>query len=295
MEETIDDFVPHYRADFSKKVEILKRVILNLSEYRLEDMGDITKEEFDIIKLSVINSIKGQLVALEEKTRQDFVEEIFLKPSSKKGNLTYRDTSREGKCDFIGVLKSGERFGLEVKGGEGNSVTLLSRPPESDIFAVWSHLDVMSNTPAENMRAVIGRIVKQMINKDEKMQKVDFLIFYDKWYLSKIKSFKKGPMIPDIFVFPSRVPTISDPNPPIPKQITKNRFLIELYRTITKVEKLPEETIARHVWFCEIRLEKSDENWLRYLKIVNAFNPKILFTKNGETVASCKPVGKLVA
>ena len=166
-----------------EKAKKLREVILNLHRYKIPELKDVSRKEYDLIRLAVINSIKGEIVAKEEKTRQSFVENVFLKPAKTQGFIKdYQDTSGTGKCDFEGDFVQGDKFGLEVKGGEGNSVTLLSRPEKADIFTVWSHLDVMSNTPSENMRAVLGRVVKQMVNKDEKRQKVDFLIFYDEWY-----------------------------------------------------------------------------------------------------------------
>ena len=95
--------------------------------------------------LSVINSIKGSIIAKANKSRMQFVEEVFLAPAKKRNLLDYQDVSKSGKCDFIGQFRDGPTFGLEVKGGEGNSVTLLERPENAEVFIIWSHLDVMSN------------------------------------------------------------------------------------------------------------------------------------------------------
>src|SRR5438128_8547979 len=174
------------------KAQRVRQVIERLPNFKIPEISDVSQDDYELIKLAIINSIKGEQVAREERSRQEFVEEVFLKPAKKSGLLDYEDTSRDSKCDFEGRFQEGTRFGLEVKGGEGNSVTLLERPIHASTFAVWSHLDVMSNTPAENMRGVLGRIVKQMINVDEKRQKVDFLVFYDRWYQTGIKVFKNG-------------------------------------------------------------------------------------------------------
>ena len=147
-----EDFFCYYKDDLKDKADRVKDVIINLPQYDIPDIADLTQEEYDIIQNGVINSIKGKAIAPKEKSRQDFVEEIFLKPAKSKGFiLDYKDMSGNNKCDFEGIFSQGQHFGLEVKGGEGNSVTLLYRPTQADMLIVWSHLDVFSNTPAKNM------------------------------------------------------------------------------------------------------------------------------------------------
>ena len=289
MPETLEDFVPHYSSDLMEKLSRVRKVITNLKQHKILELDDISEDEFELLKLSVVNSIKGEMVANEERSRQNFVEEKFLKPAKQAKVITeYKDWSGENKCDFEGTFGNGKKFGLEVKGGEGNSVTLLSRPEEADIFVVWSHLDVMSNTPAENMRAVLGRLVKQLVNKDEKQQKIDFLVFYDQWYISGIKKFKKGPAIPDVFVFPSAIPTQANPHPSAPKDFDKNPFLTALMATIGG-KSVSTDDILHHCWYCDIAIEMRKGAWYRTLKVTNCFDPNIFLVKSGSTSAKCKP------
>lgn len=283
-----EDFFPHYKEDLVEKVKKLRAVILKLHQYKIPDLESISEREYELIRLAVINSIKGEIVAKEEKTRQGFVKEVYLNPARAQGFLKeYEDTSGKGKCDFEGEFEQGEHFGLEVKGGEGNSVTLLSRPEKADIFVVWSHLDVMSNTPAENMRAVLGRIVKQIINIDEKRQKVDLLVFYDKWYRNGIKFFSKGVALPDVFVFPVAAPDKNNTHPALPR-IDNNIFLKSLMRIVGNRD-LDDSLVRRHIWYCDIELEQRSKGWVRKMRVFNDFNSKITFTKQEFTIASCKP------
>lgn len=283
-----EDFFPHYREDLVEKARKLREVILKLHQYKIPDLENISEKEYELIRLAVINSIKGEIVAKEEKTRQSFVKEVFLNPAKAQGFLKdYEDTSRIGKCDFEGEFVQGDHFGLEVKGGEGNSVTLLSRPVKADIFVVWSHLDVMSNTPAENMRAVLGRIVKQTINIDEKRQKVDLLIFYDEWYRNGIKFFSGGAALPDVFVFPITTPDKNNTHPILPR-IGNNIFLKSLMKVVGNRD-LSDPLVSKHIWYCDIELEKRTNGWVRKMKVFNDFDSKITFTRQGFTIASCKP------
>lgn len=288
MELDKEDFFPHYKEDLVEKAKKLREVILNLHKYKIPELQDVSEREQDLIRLAVVNSIKGEIVAKEERTRQSFVENVFLKPAKTKGFIrSYEDTSRIGKCDFEGDFADGERFGLEVKGGEGNSVTLLSRPEKADIFAVWSHLDVMSNTPSQNMRAVLGRVVKQMVNKDEKRQKVDFLVFYDKWYQNGVKYFPKGIPLPDVFVFPESIPTKDNPTPSLP-EIENNPFVKSLMKVVGNRE-MNDPLVKRHLWYCTIQLEERSKSWFRKMRVFNGFARDITFTRQAITIAPCKP------
>jgi hypothetical protein len=281
--------VPHYKEDLMAKVDRVRKVIVDLPKYGIPEINDVSADDYKLIKLSIINSIKGEQIAHEERSRQDFVVDVYLEPARKQKMLQYEDLSQTGKCDFVGTLFSdsrGKRFGLEVKGGEGNSVTLLDRPRDAETFVVWSHLDVMSNTPAENMRAVLGRVVKQMINADEKRQKVDFLVFYDEWYRNGVKTFREGKSVPDVFVFPSSIPTKTQPHPTLPS-IEGDLFLTTLFKVVGGIGLDAEA--KRHIWYCDVRIEESGGKWFRKMKTYNAFAPRVTFTEQEHTTATCKP------
>lgn len=288
MEPNREEFLPHYRGDLITKANRLRDVILNLHKYNIPELQGISEQEFDLIRLAVINSIKGEIVAKEEKSRQSFVENVFLKPAKGQGFIrNYEDTSKTDKCDFEGDFTDGKHFGLEVKGGEGNSVTLFSRPENTDILVVWSHLDVMSNTPADNMRAVLGRIVKQMVNENEKRQKVDFLVFYDEWYQNGVKYFSNGLPLPDVFIFPIALPTKAEPHPALP-DIKENIFLKSLMKAIGNHD-LNDPLVQKHLWYVDIELREKGKAWIRKLKVFNAFAHNIFLTKQECTNTSCKP------
>jgi hypothetical protein len=272
------------------KIERVRKVIVDLPKYGIQEINDVSTDDYELIKLAIINSIKGEQIALEERTRQKFVVDVYLEPAKLKGILDYQDLSQTGKCDFVGEFISTDRrahFGLEVKGGEGNSVTLLERPRDADVFIVWSHLDVMSNTPAENMRAVLARVVKQMINVDEKRQKVDFLVFYDEWYKTGVKSFRHGKSLPDVFVFPESIPTERNRHPKLPAAVERNPFVTSIFKVVAQNDI--DSEARKHIWFCDIGVEQDARKWWRRMKTFNAFDPNITFTEQEYTKAACKP------
>lgn len=281
-----EDFLCHYSQDLTTKSQLVRDAILNLPKLKIPSLANVTQAEYDLIKLAVINSIKGEMIAYEKKSRENFVERVFLAPAKARRVLNYKNVSGTSKWDFEGDFTSGPRFGIEVKGGEGNSVTILQRPPKADIFVVWSHLDVMSNTPPENMRAVLGRIVKQMINKDEIKQKVDFLVFYDKWYKNGVKVFPKGPALPDVFVLPKEILTKRNPHPPLPKNVEKNSF-VKCLMNIVGRKRLAADVVKMHIWNCDIELFRKNKKWMRRMSVFNELDPDVLFTEKA-TVTSVK-------
>ena len=68
------DYLPHYAQDLIEKINRVKAVIENLTDYTIDDISDVTRKEYEILKLAAINSIKGRIIAAEEKSRQQFVE-----------------------------------------------------------------------------------------------------------------------------------------------------------------------------------------------------------------------------
>jgi len=282
-----EDIVPIYKEDLLAKAERVREVVANLPDYKIPAIADVTKEDYDLVKLAVFNSAKGEIIAHEERSRQEFVERVYLAPCKKLGLLDYRDESGSGKCDFTGSFKNGRIFGLEVKGGEGNRVTLLHRPTDCKTFVVWSHLDVMSNTPSDNMRAVLGRLVKQLVNNDEKQEQIDFLVFYDAWYQKGIKRFRNAETLPDLFVFPLEIPTKSIPHPKM-RDVEKSLFANSLYRVFGKEDGARNEEASKHIWLVDIELVK-EEKWKRILTVRNKLDPKITFSEGESTRASCKP------
>jgi hypothetical protein len=289
---TRDDLLPQYREDLTEKAARVRQVILNLPDQKIPSLKDVSTADYNLIRLAVINSIKGEAIAHEERTRQKWVERIFLSPAKKQGLLTYKDVSGTGKCDFEGDLKTGIHFGLEVKGGEGNSVTLLSRPKDAKVHCVWSHLDVMSNTPADNMRAVLGRVVKQMVNSDEKKQKVDYLVFYDKWYLSGIKRFNVGEPLPDVIVFPKSIPTKKHPIPRM-RDPGKSPFLRILYHVTGKGLLLKSPIVRSHIWLCALKVSKVKGKWYRQMEVRNWQYPKISLSEKAVLTTSVKVITSL--
>ncbi len=286
-----DDYLPHYRSDLTGKAQRIRDAILHLVDYKLPNLEDVSTEEYELIRLAVINSIKGETIAHEERSRQKWVESVYLSPSQTKGYLTYQDVSSLGKCDFQGEMRDGTHFGLEVKGGEGNSVTLLSRPANADFLCVWSHLDVMSNSPGQNMRAVLGRVVKQMVNNDEKKQLVDYLVFYDKWYTSGVKQFRHGKVLPDVIVFPTAIPTKENQHPTL-RNPARSYFLQTLYEVVGGITTLDDPLVRSHVWLCDLMVESRSGVWYRKMKVYNWHDSRVTLSRQDFLKARIKVIGR---
>lgn len=135
--------------------------------------------------------------------------------------LDVEDLTATNRYDFKVITRQRRICALDVKGGEGNSVTLSYRPPECHEFGIWSHLaGSFQLQPADQARALIGRIVKVMVNREEQTKHVDFFIVWDAICGSSMrrcpyreKALKT--VLPCLYLFPQRMPTKNEPHPPL--------------------------------------------------------------------------------
>ncbi len=137
-----------------------------------------------------------------------------------------------------------------------------------------------------------GRVVKQMINSDDRKQHVNYLIFYDKWYPTGIKKFPVGEALPDVFIFPENIPTKLLPCPRLPNA-DEDVFLKALYRFVGKRNNLKDPEVKRHIWNCEIKIFQTNRQWKRQLKVTNELYPALCFHRSGVSTSNVKAIPPL--
>jgi hypothetical protein len=154
---------------------------------------------------------------------------------------------------------------IEVKGGEGNSINISERPLWAKEFGVWCHLDgAIINQPAHGAHSIINRLTNEMVIR---RKQVDVLFFKDLLCGTSARPCPKYPgnedkiglrAAPDIFLFPQRIPSTEDPEPPIHNLGTLRlpRLILDLFDV-----KVPE--LARHIWGVHVRLEKLRDGRLK--------------------------------
>ncbi len=114
------------------------------------------------------------------------------------------------RTDFEVLIQSGYYAGIEVKGGEGNSINISDRPLWANEFCLWCHLDgAIVNQPEHGAHSIINRITNEMCRREKS---VDVLFFKDLLCGTRTRPCPKYPgneeriglnTAPDVFLFPA--------------------------------------------------------------------------------------------
>ncbi|MEW5828845.1 MAG: hypothetical protein AB1846_08150 [Chloroflexota bacterium] len=151
---------------------------------------------------------------------------------------------------------------LEVKGGEGNSINISERPLWAKEFYIWSHLDgAIVNQPAHGAHSIINRITNELVSRNKL---VNALFFKDILCGTRTRPCPKYPKkeqsigflaAPDIFLFPVRVPTIDDPEPPV-----HTLDDLQLPTLVLDLFDVAPEARSRHIWEVRVKVVPSLNN-----------------------------------
>ncbi len=206
---------------------------------------------------SAIESIRGRFIASSTLGRESLVREVLEGLLQHQSIVGYKQSSGSGRYDFTIALEQDPDIfaALEVKGGEGNSINISERPIWAREFGVWCHLDgAIINQPAHGAHAVVNRLTNELVRRHKL---VDVLFFKDILCGTRARPCPKYQGLedqmglqtaPDIFFFPQRVPTLTDPEPPVHTLDTLK--LPGLMLDLFGIE--PTERIS-HIW--EVRLK----------------------------------------
>jgi hypothetical protein len=173
---------------------------------------------------SAIESIRGTFIASSKPGREGLVKDVLENLLQRKCIEEYDQTSSRRRHDFTVVLKRDPDYfaALEVKGGEGNSINISERPLWAREFGVWCHLDgAIVNQPAHGAHSIINRLTNELVRRDKL---VDVLFIKDLLCGTRTRPCPKYPgqedkiglrTAPDVFLFPRRIPSLEDPEPPV--------------------------------------------------------------------------------
>ncbi len=172
-------------------------------------------------------------------------------------------TGRGTRHDFTVVLTVSPRVSaaLDVKGGEGNSVTITERPPWAQEFLLWCHLDgSIGNQPSQGVHSIIvNRLANDLIKRGKV---VDAVFFKDQLCGSPLRrcpKYKGRPanesIAPDIFLMPQERPTIQRPDP-------QTHSIDSLYLPMMVLEEfgVPADRRGDHIWSVEIHLVATEHH-----------------------------------
>lgn len=218
---------------------------------------------------SAIESIRGAFIASSTTGREGLVGDILENLLQRNYIVEYAQSSSRARHDFtVNVGYDPDYFvAIEVKGGEGNSVNISERPLWAKEFGVWSHLDgAIVNQPAHGAHSIINRLTNEMVRR---RKQVDMLFFKDILCGTHTRPCPKYPdaeetiglmASPDIFLFPQRIPSVDDPEPPMHTLST-----LKLPNLILNLFGVDDARRDEHIWNVQVQLIQQPNRMVRRL------------------------------
>ena len=275
---------PCQNVDISRRLEQVRRLLRAPTAELLGSLG-LTSDEYSLVFPAAVASIAGRERADAQAPREEFVHRVLNGIESGRPSLRVEDmTHQQGRFDFRVRGPRVPEMVIDVKGGEGNSVTLNDRPPGCDEFAVWCHLTgSLQRPPAEQTRAIIGRLVKVMVNVSEQAKRYDVLVVWDSICGSSLRPCPSagGKVLPCIVLFPQQQPTIATPKPPVHTFETT-----ALPRMLFEHLDWERNMWPLHTWQVEIELVRPGTEWKRRTTFRHFASGEIV----GTGQASCRPL-----
>jgi len=218
---------------------------------------------------SAIESIRGTFIASSTTGREGLVGDVLENLQQRNRIADYARSGSRARHDFtVSIARDPDFFAaLEVKGGEGNSINISERPLWAREFGVWSHLDgAIVNQPAHGAHSIINRLTNELVRR---RKQVDVLFFKDMLCGTRTRPCPKYPgredtigleAAPDVFLFPQRIPSLDDPEPPVHTLdgLRLPRLILELFGV------KPTEH-GSHVWEVHVKIVERPNGMLRRL------------------------------
>lgn len=208
----------------SPTIDLLRRMDELYPELLREHEIEPVDYHGGLVFRSAIESIRGTYIASSTPGREGYINGI-LSALQQQGRIAdFQRLGSKQRYDFEILVESDGSYNaaLEVKGGEGNSINISVRSKSVQEFAVWCHLDgAIVNQPAYGAHAIINRITNEMSVRGKQ---VDVAFFKDILCGTRARPCPKYPgqegivgraAAPDVFLFPTAVPTLQNPNPPV--------------------------------------------------------------------------------
>jgi hypothetical protein len=216
---------------------------------------------------SAIESIRGTFIASSKPGREGLIRDVLENLLQRERIAGYEQTGSRRRHDFSVVLERDPDYfaALEVKGGEGNSINISERPIWAREFGVWCHLDgAIVNQPAHGAHSIINRLTNELVRR---RKLVDVLFIKDVLCGTRTRPCPKYPgqedkiglrVAPDVFLFPQRVPSLDDPEPPVHTLDT-----LRLPTMILELFGVNATTRDKHIWEVHVRTVELSDGRLR--------------------------------
>lgn len=247
-------------------IHAIKRAIISPPASTLVSLG-LDRNAYESLLPSAIASLTGTHRADQQAPRERFVREVLEGMRSSGLITSFSDNTHEsGRFDFSVTTRSSRKVTLDAKGGEGNSITISSRPLDCHEFGIWSHLTgSLAKAPGVQAQKVASRMLKVMLNREEDSKRYDFLIVWDSFCGSAVRPcpMAGARVFPCVILFPQVQATKTSLHPPLHDLTTT-----ELPALLFDHLELNDSERIEHVWQCDIELFNEGTNWYRNVRFI---------------------------
>jgi hypothetical protein len=216
---------------------------------------------------SAVESIRGSFIASSMTGREGMAGDVLENLLQRGAIAGYEHTGSRSRHDFTVVLARDPDYfaALEIKGGEGNSINISERPLWAREFGVWCHLDgAIVNQPSHGAHSIINRLTNELVKRKKQ---VDILMFKDLLCGTPTRPCPKYAgsedsigllTAPDVFLFPQRIPSAEDPEPPV-----HNIEDLRLPVAILQLFGVTPAEYPKHVWEVHVTVVRLDDGRVR--------------------------------
>lgn len=213
---------------------------------------------------SAIESIRGTFIASSTTGREGLIGDVLENMLQNGMIADYKKTGNSRRYDFVVVVEKDPDYiaAIEVKGGEGNSINISERPLWAKEFCVWCHLDgAIVNQPGHGAHSIINRLTNELVRRNKS---VDGLFFKDILCGTRTRPCPKYPdqmdtiglnAAPDVFLFPQRIPTLEDPEPPV-----HSLESLKLPNKVLDLFGVDKAARKEHLWEVHVGVEQVESN-----------------------------------
>ena len=122
-----------------------------------------------LIFRSAVETVRGRFIASALTQRHQMVADVLSQLVARRKIARFEPTRKATRHDFTIILSDRPRVAaaLDVKGGEGNSVTITERPPWAQEFLLWCHSDgSIVNQPSQGVHSiVVNRLANDLMRR----------------------------------------------------------------------------------------------------------------------------------
>jgi len=204
-------------AQAKEQAERLRELLLSLDTLHPEILTahNIPPNAYhgDVVFRHALESIRGTYIAAAQRPRELYINDLLTRMKELRliVDSDYLGRDAQSRIDFRVELADGYFVAIEVKGGEGNSWNISTRPSWANEYIAWGHLDGSLNDPRHGVHAIIiTRVVQDLIQRNKRF---DAIIFKDRICGTTARPCPKYPagtgntqISPDVFLLPRVIP-----------------------------------------------------------------------------------------